>query len=164
MCIHMTQMTKVPGYVRVSTNKQDLSFEAQQERLKAMAVVKGLTCSPMDRADGVENDGAAISLAEGLRRTAHWFHSPRMSGSHHYLRGALSASCSRVVSFLLPQLAHSSVARQRRSAIPTNTASPLKVGSSKFVKSVDCTIITNAGPPNSIDHASTGPNLSGGST
>jgi transposase InsO family protein len=29
---------------------------------------------------------------------------------------------------------------------------PLKVRSSKFVKSVDCTIITNGGPPNSIDH------------
>jgi hypothetical protein len=28
---------------------------------------------------------------------------------------------------------------------------PLKVRSSKFVKSVDCTIITNAGPPNSIE-------------
>jgi DNA invertase Pin-like site-specific DNA recombinase len=40
----MTETTKVVGYVRVSTNKQDLSFEAQQERLKAIAVLKGLTC------------------------------------------------------------------------------------------------------------------------
>src|SRR4051794_7452868 len=63
---------------------------------------------------------AAISLAEGLCRTAHWFDSPRVSGLHHRLRRVLSASCSRVVCFLLPRLAHSSVARQRRPAIPTN--------------------------------------------
>jgi len=78
------------------------------DQVKAMGIKQVLFC-------------AAISLAEGLYRTAHWFPSPRVSGSHHRVRRALSPSCPRLVRFLLPQLAHSSVARQRRPAIPTNT-------------------------------------------
>ena len=46
--------------------------------------------------------GAAISVAKGLRRTAHRVHSPRVSGLCHRIRRTLSASCARVVHFLLP--------------------------------------------------------------
>jgi DNA invertase Pin-like site-specific DNA recombinase len=37
----MTHMTNVVGYVRVSTEKQDVSLEAQEAQIRAMAVVKG---------------------------------------------------------------------------------------------------------------------------
>jgi DNA invertase Pin-like site-specific DNA recombinase len=37
----MTEVTKVVGYVRVSTDKQDVSLEAQEAQIRAMAVVKG---------------------------------------------------------------------------------------------------------------------------
>src|SRR5581483_9930816 len=36
-----TQAGKVVGYVRVSTDKQDVSLESQEEMIRAMGVVKG---------------------------------------------------------------------------------------------------------------------------
>ena len=37
----MTEVTRVVGYVRVSTDKQDTSLGAQEQQIRAMAVVKG---------------------------------------------------------------------------------------------------------------------------
>ena len=46
--------------------------------------------------------GAAISVAKGLRRTAHRVHSPRVPGSCHRIRRRLSASDTHGVLRLLP--------------------------------------------------------------
>jgi hypothetical protein len=68
------------------------------DQVNAMGIKQGAFC-------------AAISLAAGLCRTAHWFHSPRGSRPRDRVRRALSPSCSRLVCFLSSQLAHASIAR-----------------------------------------------------
>jgi hypothetical protein len=68
-----------------------------------------------------------LERARALMNSPHWFQLPRMPGLHHHLRGALSESCSRVVCFLLPQLPHSSVARQRRAQLRRQPSAEGKV-------------------------------------
>jgi hypothetical protein len=63
---------------------------------------KGLRRPGEGHGDQTSVIGATISVAQGLRRTAHWVHSPRVPGSYHRLRRAFSASYARVVHFLLP--------------------------------------------------------------
>ena len=55
-----------------------------------------------DRVKALGIIGAAISVAKGLRRTAHRVHSPRVPGSGHRIRRTLSASDTHGVLRLLP--------------------------------------------------------------
>ena len=103
------------------------------EQVKAMGIKAGFV-------------GAAISVAARLCRTAHWLHSSRVSGPHDRLQRTLSAADAHVIpSYYHNWRTHLSLGKD---APQSRRAQALDEGaSSRFAKSVVCTIITNAESP-----------------
>jgi hypothetical protein len=91
--------------------------------------------------------GTAVSVAARLCGTGDWIHPSRVSEPCDRPQRTLSASDAHGIQFLSPYLAPSSVARAKTHHKADRDKLPTKVPSSKFGKSVDCIITTNAGLP-----------------